>query len=56
MSPGEIAWRKAGTAVCNSRPTCICAFCLRRNRMESPRDEQRRLASEFVLKLLKHFR
>jgi hypothetical protein len=36
--------------VCNSRPTCICAFCVRRNRTESPRDEQRRLASEFVLK------
>jgi hypothetical protein len=39
--------------VCNSRPTCICAFCVRRNRTESPRDEQRRLAAEFVEVLLK---
>jgi hypothetical protein len=38
------------TVPCTSRPDCICASCVRRNRTESPRDEQRRLASEFVLK------
>jgi hypothetical protein len=38
----------ADKIVCNSRPTCVCVFCVRRNQTESPRDEQRRLANEFV--------